>query len=317
MKKDGKSNRAIMRELGVDRYFIDTWYSRWQEGKGVEDAPRAGRPGKMDIHRDSVIALLQKGKKGTRTTALALNHQGKKISRRTVQRLAHSSDLVARRRSKKPLLTPVHKGKRLDFAVRHNDTRFWKNVVYTDESYFRCGTKNTWVWVPKGTIPPPNLTQKFAPSVMVWGGICARGKTTLHVFETGTRVNSILYQQCLRGNLIAAANHLYHDRAAWKLMQDGATVHTSRSTRNWLKRQRIRVVEGWPPQSPDLNPIENLWSIIGHKVGLREPRTRMELHQYVLEEWDNIDLSLLERLTESMPRRIKAVVDAEGGHTRY
>ncbi|KAF2185198.1 hypothetical protein K469DRAFT_707977 [Zopfia rhizophila CBS 207.26] len=58
----------------------------------------------------------------------------------------------------------------------------------------------------------------------------------------------------------------------------------------------------WPSRSPDLNPIEN---------------TDAEVRQYLLEEWDKLDLDDFRKYVESMPDRCRAVIAANGGHTKW
>ena len=73
----------------------------------------------------------------------------------------------------------------------------------------------------------------------------------------------------------------------------------------------------WPSQSPDLNPIENLWSILDSNLKDRRPQSKAELFQVLQEGWNRLDVDLLRRLVESMPRRIQAVIDANGYMTKY
>lgn len=74
----------------------------------------------------------------------------------------------------------------------------------------------------------------------------------------------------------------------------------------------------WPAQSPDLNPIEHIWSDLKTRLGKRQRASnRDDLWETILEEWEMTDPSLCRRLVESMPRRCAAVIAAKGGHTKY
>jgi hypothetical protein len=85
----------------------------------------------------------------------------------------------------------------------------------------------------------------------------------------------------------------------------------------WLDEQPFEWFEKWPPCSPDLNLIENLWSIIKQRLAGKKCSTYEELASAVEGEWANVDHSDLRPLYESMPRRIAAVIEAKGGPTRY
>ena len=75
----------------------------------------------------------------------------------------------------------------------------------------------------------------------------------------------------------------------------------------------------WPAQSPDLNLIEHLWQHLKTKLGENEesPKEVTELWERVEKEWECIDAAVCQNLIESMPRRIRAVIRAKGGHTKY
>jgi hypothetical protein len=75
----------------------------------------------------------------------------------------------------------------------------------------------------------------------------------------------------------------------------------------------------WPAQSPDLNPLEHLWGHLKRRlVEHKHPPTGMEeLWRRIEEEWNKIPAEVCQKLIESMPRRIEAVIEAKGGYTKY
>ena len=75
----------------------------------------------------------------------------------------------------------------------------------------------------------------------------------------------------------------------------------------------------WPAQSPDLNPIEHLWSHLKRQLQGYEtaPKGILELWERVQVEWEKIEPSVCQGLVESMPRRVAAVLKAKGGYTKY
>ena len=75
----------------------------------------------------------------------------------------------------------------------------------------------------------------------------------------------------------------------------------------------------WPANSPDLNPIENLWHVLRANLKRRKPKVlrKEDLIAAIKEEWENMDIKVINRLIMSMQRRVKAVIKGEGGCTKY
>jgi transposase len=108
-------------------------------------------------------------------------------------------------------------------------------------------------------------------------------------------------------------------------MHDNASVHTARIVKRILEEMGIRVMI-WPPYSPDLNPIENLWALLKAKIYEKYPElehapdtedTLDRLIEAAKEAWHAIRPSILENLSRTMPHRIQAVITADGWYTPY
>ena len=98
-------------------------------------------------------------------------------------------------------------------------------------------------------------------------------------------------------------------------LHDRAPSHTARATRALLQANRINVLLR-PSLSPDLNPIEHIWDLIGQRVRSRIPLTIRDLERFVVEEWNGIAQLTLRNYIASMLSRCQAVVNVNGGHTR-
>ena len=104
---------------------------------------------------------------------------------------------------------------------------------------------------------------------MVSAGISWNGKTRIHFIETGSvKVNAVGYVTLLKYKLLPDIEAFYPD-GEFILQQDGATSHSSNLCQEYLKGEGIRFIEKnfWPPNSPDLNPMDyGIWSQLGDAV---------------------------------------------------
>ena len=95
-------------------------------------------------------------------------------------------------------------------------------------------------------------------------------------------------------------------------MHDGTLSHTARFTRALPHANRIKRTA-----TPDLNPIEQIWDVIGQRVRSRVPLNIRDLERFVVEEWNGVAQLTLRNYIASMRSRCQAVVNANGGHTRF
>jgi hypothetical protein len=84
----------------------------------------------------------------------------------------------------------------------------------------------------------------------------------------------------------------------------------------WLHNNGVSCID-FPPYSPELNPIENLWAAMARRVEEFQCDTVDQLQNVIAAEWDKIDGDYMRTLVHSMPRRCQAVIDAKGWHTKY
>ncbi|KAF7670306.1 hypothetical protein LDENG_00272020 [Lucifuga dentata] len=314
--QSGKGYKAISKALGLQRTTVRAIIHKWRKHGTVVNLPRSGRPTKITprAHR----RLIQEVTKEPRTTSKALQ-----ASLASVKVSVHDST-IRKRLGKNGIHGRVPRKNtkaRLTFAKKHLDDPqdFWENILWTDETkvelFGRCASRYIWrktntAFQKKNIIP---TVKHGGGSVMVWGCFAASGPGRLAVID-GT-MNSALYQKILKENVRPSVRDLKLKRT-WVMQQDNDPKHTSKSTSEWLKKNKMKVLE-WPSQSPDLNPIEMLWHDLKQAVHARKPSNVAELKQFCKEEWAKITPQRCERLIASYRKCLIAVVAAKGGTTSY
>jgi hypothetical protein len=157
-------------------------------------------------------------------------------------------------------------------------------------------------------------TVKHPASLMVWAcfsGSCGRGG--IYFLLPNVTMNGERYQDVLENHLLPfmAMHRSTH------FLQDGAPCHASKRIKDFLKAQSFQVID-WPGNSPDLNPIENAWNYMKRKLKSQDISSVPKLKEAILKLWtQDMSREYLKTLSDSMPNRIKAVIDAKGDMTKY
>ena len=221
---------------------------------------------------------------------------------------------------RKPLVTRRQRENRINFAKKYQtwSEEDWLNVLWSDEATFNVTcNRGSHVYRRRGSDPldPRYLknTDKFPDSLMVWGCFSGSGLGPLVVLPRNLRVNQNVYLELLSDHLPDAFDKL----GATEFQQDGAPAHTAKSITTWLNDCGVSFIKDWPGNSPDLNPIENLWHIIKQHLQGEDVSTLPKLETAIHDTWINIPSTHLHNLAASLPRRLKAVLKRKGHPTKY
>nr|CCA18549.1 transposase putative [Albugo laibachii Nc14] len=246
------------------------------------------------------------------------------VSAQTVRNVLKVAGLQAKHKIKKPSISTKNQKKRLEFAKMHQHWTIddWTRVNWSDETKInRFGPDGRlWCWKSKGeglsdrTIQP---TVKHGDgSVKVCRCMIAHRVGYLNRIDG--RLDAELYCKILDDELMQTLEYSEMEKDATIFPQDNDPKHTSRKAKKCLQDLDMRVLQ-WPPQSPDLNPIEHLWDVLKRKLssyqnpsqGIHESWERIE------EKWNEIPKEECTAIIASMPRRIHAVLKAKGRNTKY
>ena len=217
-----------------------------------------------------------------------------------------------------PLLQPIHINKRLEWAQNHaQDT--WSTTIFSDETTFQMFRNTQLVRYRRGDPRPCRGMVKHPYKVHAWGAFTAQGPVALFLFTEN--LNAQRYCEILESFLIP---NIPKVGRGWRFQQDNSPIHTSQVTRRLFEARNIRVMD-WPSNSPDLNPIENLWAILKKKVEkkvgiwlMKEKKlTITEFQEIIKQEWEGLDRDLYLKLSRSMKNRIDQVIEREGKKCDY
>ena len=301
----------------VKERSIRNWATLWRDGiRDLEDKDRSGR--KITVTTKTNInkwkkAHYRKRFKGTRATA---RKHG--CSWKSVAKALKIAGLIPKRCRRRARLSPENIKARLAFAQknRKKPRKFWLNMItFSDEKPFepfcsRLGSRDC-AWVGLGEDPVTIECSRTGGKLMIWAAINGQGKTKLHFVEGN--LNAEKYIGILKkampelNRLMPTEQHI--------LQQDGATSHTAKVTQEFLETQcnfDFWRKADWPANSPDLNPIENLWAQLEWLVQQQTPTNLKELKAALKREWAKIGPDFLQRFIKSMPDRLERVIQAKG-----
>lgn len=268
---------------------------------------------------------------------------GLPISETTVRRRRSEAGLGSYVAAEKPGLSDDIVASRLRWALRYKDWTIedWKKVIWSDESSMWIGVnpRRQWVIRPPGErLNPKYVKRTFKNAhvkVMVWACFTGDRLGPLVVCDEGG-IGANEYEDILYDGLFSLIDDILQppdsdtiqiaDENTFLFMQDNAPCHKAECIHEFLAENDVPVME-WPAQSPDLNPLENLWTDFKARFHQRF----MELFHYaskslearyrygeVLQEvWYSQGMEMVEALTTSMPERCAAVIEAKGGWTGY
>lgn len=309
-----KYNRTIYKGT------ISKIVAKYQETGATEDLPWEGRPRSLSQNQEE--AIVEAVKNDHKLTAVSVARDKKlnkaKVSPQTILNILAQEGLNASISAPKSFsLTAIDK--RLLFAKKYvNNAEIWRSITFSDEAdLFSYKSGRWWLRRYRGESLAAyyNTPTRWDPrTIKVWGCICYNRVGILVRYDD--TMNSDKYVSILNSYLLAEFSKLRGSRTRQGVLtyqHDNAPAHSANNTKKWLKNNHIETLI-WPPYSPDLNPIENLWGIIKRKLYEKDSKlkTADDVWKATQKIWHKELNDYIEKLYEGMPKRMKEVVDRKG-----
>ena len=237
---------------------------------------------------------------------------GMTISDTTVCRVRNELGFRYRPPKIRQVLTEDQVSLRLEFCrwvLEHQDAM--KNLIFSDESRFTRGPDCTWRRIRRGEWNDTCFleTQKFPQGIMVWGAVGVSYRSPLVRCSGG--VNAQEYVAILEQSEMVSKLNMKHGCGNWTFIQDGAPAHKAKDVCDYLTSQKVVVMPGWPPNSPDLNPIEMLWGVMKRRIRGKTLECE-DMFALLKDTWQIIAEDVINRLVLSFIDRCKLVMQLGG-----
>ena len=330
MREEEISYAVIAKILNKKESAIRAWWSRNRLLIGLPDKiivskkktdGRIGLQIKRIVQEDPEISVRE-----IERVLLAEYQDPKRVPKKsTISNFLQVNKLQVIKLLKRPFVSDINKARRIQFAKKHLEDvdGLIDATIWSDETTVRKAPKSKSISfrVHAGTKPedlPFNYQfQNGGFSVMFWGCISIWGIGPLVAMD-GSQ-NSDSYIELLKSYVIPkleAAKELLG--VEFTFMQDNAPCHKSKKVTEFLANSDVSVLD-WPAQSPDLNPIENIWNIIKErrrrKYGV--PQTRADLIKQIFDIWSELTVNDVENCITNMERRLLEVLRMKGRATKY
>jgi transposase len=338
MRKAGMSFAAIGRELSVHEETVRKVWIYYESTGEHKPLPRQGRPTILKEHDRRIIKRhITKNREGRREPLGNITEKfNLDVCVDTLAKELNKLGLYHRTARKKPYITEQQRIKRLQFAKDCQDFGYdeWSRVLFSDEMGIQTGSndRKVWVWRMKGEEYHPDCIEPtFIPGfkrIKIWGAIRHGQKSKLVIInedlEKDHKFNAEAYlNEILDGEFYDFWMEAMEDHGYVFVMEDGASSHQGVAV---VRKKELEEFgwEGWgpgtwPSNSPDLNPIENVWHMLKAAIRKRprQPQTEADLIKAVKEEWEKLDIDKINKLILTMPERLAEVRRAKGGPSRY
>lgn len=324
----GLTRQQIQDRFQVSRHQVKGSLAR------LKPRPRTGRPSLLaaeDLAELETFVTASKKRRFMTLLEVSETFQEGRFSEQVITRGLRRLSFSRRVALRKPFIDERTRQKRLEFALRYQHWGFeqWANILWSDETWVnktshrkRYVTRRSGEALHEDCIREDNGKKKSI-GWMFWGSFSAatgKGPGLFWEKEWGP-INKKSYRQRILPHVERwILQSRLHDGEELLFMQDNAPGHAARETVAALEEMGIQKID-WPPNSPDLNPIETVWNWMKDWIqdvyGDVEKHSKELLRHAVQQAWEAVPEEWLRELVASMPLRIEEVIRNNGKHTKF
>jgi transposase len=302
--------------IRVSKQGTRQFLKRYHRYKTIARKPGSGLPPKLSPAVQQLIETAMREDNETTATQLQelLARRYVYVSLATIVRNRRELGWIYRGSAYCQLIRNANKEKRLEFARTYLHDNF-DDVIWSDETTVQLETHKRMCYRKQGEKPRPKPRAKHPVKVHVWGGISRKGATAVCIFEG--IMTAPLYCDILERTLLPFIQEKFPPPSSYRFMQDNDPKHTSCVAKDFFTSKSINW---WrtPPESPNMNPIENLWHELKEYIRCDvKPTNKDELVDGISQFWDNIDAHKCCKYIDHLKKVLPKVIEKNGEGTGY
>lgn len=306
LHEEGMTISQISDKLKIHRHTVSKWINRKYELGNLNRIKGSGR--KCYKKNDNIVNIMEKLSNNKFLTLEQIkekleNEDKIKLSLYKIRDILINLNFEYGIPPKRFPLTAEHKQQRLDFAIKYLDFD-WTKVLFTDETTHWINMIPQKRWFNKNNINDYDIVHKHLNKRNIWGIICYEFKD-LYIFSEN--MNAEKYINILKEKIIPNYKQDYY------LLFDNDPKHKSKKAMKFIMNNNIKYIK-FPPNSPDLNPIENIWSLNKNNVKSKISVSCHEFEEIIYDEWEKIDQCVIINTINSMKERLNKVIINQGGY---